>query len=599
MRADVKAAKQEAEALVKNPAIDLMIASLSDADPDVRKEGLAALKLAGSLEAYADKLIEMLGKDRSQVAALELLKGLKSNKARYYVLAYESSGKAAAAAKIPGALEFARAGLSHANDNIQITSAQVLGLLKDPASVPGLIAKLPRFGDAALALAEIGGSQAADAVLARALAYTKSTVDWGNRSYTETLIESAMKLAPGKFEQLESKRTDNDAAIRWAWAQGMGRAKILQSVAGLAELLNDQEEEVRDESLSSLKLIATAEAKFWANLYEGKINDAKKISGWVLLARQAISHPNPTIRANALKLLSPAATATTSKRSEARGGQAPFFKIKKGASPFRSESGFGQIGYTLAGTKESPVRSESRAVTLNVFRGIFSLSDLRQFGEKFLKGLLQSAMPELYASETRRDIAYTSVLSNAAAVSQPVKIARIYESLPDVMGPEMQVLVDLMAKNHGVQLLLSVRKLDSCAESGFRKDVTEEVRRRRKTAHDGFKGVNLRITASGEDVAAFLEGEQMRGLVYGDQGAQDLERVVSHVRGRKLRNILMVRKDPVQGDPMLMPAEELLAAFERLYAPGELPEDVVSTGSLLAQYVQLQAAAEQLIRKSA
>jgi hypothetical protein len=242
-----------------------------------------------------------------------------------------------------------------------------------------------------------------------------------------------------------------------------------------------------------------------------------------------------------------------------------------------------------------------RNVTSDIMQGVFSLADEKQFGTELLGSLLRSVMPELYASETRRDIAFTSALSNAVAVSsEPVRVARLYEVLPDVTSSEVQVLADLMAKNHGVQLMLLVRKIEPSGESKFKKDLKEEIIRRRKTAKDGFKGVNLRITTGFENIAAFLEGEQVRGLVYGDQGAQDLENVTSIVRNRKIRNVLMVRNDTGKNEQTLTSAAALLAAFERLFDSNAIiPEGVVNTSSLLAQYIQLQAVVKQLIGQSA
>ena len=118
--------------------------------------------------------------------------------------------------------------------------------------------------------------------------------------------------------------------------------------------------------------------------------------------------------------------------------------------------------------------------------------------------------------------------------------------------------------------------------------------------HEGeARRLRLRVTADGETIAAFLEGEQVRGLVYGDQGAQDLESVASRVQSRKIRNVLMVRNDTGTNDPTLTSASALLAAFERLFDPKALPEGIVNTSALLAQYLQLQAAVERLVSQSA
>ena len=268
--------------------------------------------------------------------------------------------------------------------------------------------------------------------------------------------------------------------------------------------------------------------------------------------------------------------------------QAQLTEMKKQRSEFRDLTA-------------SEISAESRAVTFGAMRGVFSLANVRAAGAKVLGGILRSFMPELYASETRRDIVYTSALTNAAAaLSEPVKVARIYETIPEVTSADIQVLADLMAKNHGVQLILLVRKPDPQAESKFKKDMTQEILRRRKTSGDAFKGIHLSVTADVEKVAALLEGEQMRGLVYGDEGARELESVSARVRSRNVRNVLMVRNDTGKDDRTVAPASALLAAFERLFDPqAKITEEIVNVSSLLAQYLQLQAIVAQLVGKSA
>ena len=501
--------------------------------------------------------------------AIAVLRMAGTDKARFFVLVYHG-GPVQDAAQVPGAAEYAKELLTWNKDTFfRLTAAMVLALLKDADSKDAILKSFQELlsrvkdlytsdedGDTKLPSYEfLGTSLAQDLKKLTAL-----LGEWKDKS-----VETS--LAKGLRSPL--------LYVRWWSAQALAASgakdrlqEIINASSGEIDPWPDLLEAVlllTDES--SLKIAQAA----WASK-----NWAKAALGRAMLEKIG----TPEARA----LIKPSSTS----RAEAREQQSSTRNAPRATAELST------LSVAAAG------RAESRTVTFNIFHGIFSLADVRQFGATFLDGLLRLDLPELFASETRQDIAYTTVLTHSAtALSQPVKVVRIYESLPEVTGPEMQVLADLMAKNHGVQLLLLVRTIDALTESKFRKDMTEEIHRRRKTASDGFKGVNLRVTASGEAVAAFLEGEQMRGLVYGDQGAQDLDRVVSHVRGRKLRNVLMVRKDPVQGDPTLMPAAELLAAFERLYTPGELPEDVVSTGSLLAQYVQLQAAAEQLIRKSA
>ena len=267
----------------------------------------------------------------------------------------------------------------------------------------------------------------------------------------------------------------------------------------------------------------------------------------------------------------------------------------------RSELRQSAVTYNARGITERFVAHvEPSTVTFSVFRGIFSLGDVRWFGVKLLGGLLRSGMPELYAEESRRDIEYAEALSNsAAALSEPFKATRIYEVFPDVRSAEVQVFADLMAKNRNFHLMLMVRRPDAAAEAKFRKDMTQEIMLRRKTAGEKAGGVNLSVTTSEKGIAALLEGEQVRGLVYGDEDALELGNTLALVRHQKMQNILIVRNDSGKENTTQTSASALLAAFERLFDPQTIPDSIVSTSSLLAQYIQLQGAVERLIGQSA
>ena len=188
---------------------------------------------------------------------------------------------------------------------------------------------------------------------------------------------------------------------------------------------------------------------------------------------------------------------------------------------------------------------------------------------------------------------------NQAASTEPIKIVRIYDHIPQINRSEVGVLTDFLAHNKNAQLFIQIKGRAASELNQLESDLRREILRKRKAIGVESKGVNVKVVST---EGAYLKGIRVsssRALVYGNN-AGELNALFYSIPTDKRNNTLFVRNDiPNSAHDELKEASAILAALDQLLSPNPIPPTILSALALLSERIALAGQLETLVKRAA
>ncbi len=208
-----------------------------------------------------------------------------------------------------------------------------------------------------------------------------------------------------------------------------------------------------------------------------------------------------------------------------------------------------------------------------------------------------------------RRVPTSSLLPDKDTISTDrVEIVRIYDAIPKIEGPELQVLTNFfaynLAHNKNAQLFIQVNGGAASDLSQLESDIRKEIFKKREARGLDTQGIKVKVVSS-ETYMKGLRVEGLRGLVYGGD-AQKLKKLLSAIPDEKKKDLFFVHDDVKKDDltksvkaDELKEAATLLAALKQLFLPRQDSGHDIVAGSLLSDRMALAHQLQALVEKSA
>ena len=273
-------------------------------------------------------------------------------------------------------------------------------------------------------------------------------------------------------------------------------------------------------------------------------------------------------------------------------------------------SAFRLMQFPVAGTEAAllPLATQFSGPQIDPMKFVFSIigsggiadsqlrSEVRAAYRLYLAEIVSQSSPGRGGIDWSNISTFSILAENQAASTEPIKIVRIYEHIPQINESEIQVLIDFISHNKNAQLFIQINGGVASELSQLESDLRREILRRRKATGVESKGVNVKAISTDEAYLKGLRVSSSRALVYGNN-AGELTTLFSSIPVDKRNNTLFVWNHVTHVAPdELEEASDILAALFQIFSPKPLLQGIVSVDLLserIAIAVQLQALVKQ------